>query len=69
MALEVASDFVEEGAHFYERLGICRASNHAAVVVAQHHDGGARKIRAKHSLATGVEAVAVNKRVNRLSHV
>lgn len=35
MALEVASDLVEEGAHFHERLGIGRAGNHAAVIVSE----------------------------------
>lgn len=60
MALELASDLVEESAHFHERLGIGRAGNHAAVVVAEHHDGRAQQVRTKHALATGVEGVTTN---------
>nr|WP_256720238.1 hypothetical protein [Pseudomonas alcaligenes] len=68
VALEVASDLVEQGAHFHERLGIGRTGNHAAVVVAEYYDGRAQQVRAKHALATGVEAVAVDQCVYRLSH-
>ncbi|MCY1308801.1 hypothetical protein D9M70_588380 [compost metagenome] len=68
MVLEVAYDLVEEGAHFHERLSIGRASNHTAVVVAQHHDRGAQQVWAEHSLAACIKAVAVHQCINRLSH-
>lgn len=68
VALELASDLVEESAHFHERLGIGRAGNHAAIVVAQHDDGRAQQVRTKDTLAAGVEAVAVDQCVHRISH-
>lgn len=38
------------------------------IVVGEHHDGRAQQVRAKHPLATGIEAVAVDQRDGELRH-
>lgn len=38
------------------------------IVVAEHHDGRAQQVRTKDTLAAGVEAVAVDQCVHRISH-
>lgn len=38
------------------------------IVIAEYHDGRALQIGAKDPLAAGIEAVAIDQRVDRLSH-
>ncbi len=38
------------------------------IVIAEYHDGRALQIGAKDALAAGIEAVAINQCVDRLSH-
>lgn len=38
------------------------------IVVAEHHDGRAQQVGAKDALAAGIEAIAIDQRVDWLSH-
>ncbi|MNG03982.1 hypothetical protein D3C84_870860 [compost metagenome] len=66
MLLQLVLDLEIRLAHLHEGLGIVAAGDHAAVIVAQHNDGHAGQVRAEHSFATGVEAVAIDQGKNRL---
>lgn len=46
-------------AHFDERLRVVRPSDHATVVVAQHHDGCLGQIRSEHTLTARIERVVL----------
>src|SRR5690606_24090247 len=54
--------------HFYVRLGVSAASDHTAVIVAQHYDGHPAEVRPENPLAAGVKAVAVDQRNGPVSH-
>jgi len=41
-------------------LGVGAASDHAAIVVAQHHNRRSCEIRAKYPFTAGIEAVTTN---------
>ncbi|MNC55146.1 hypothetical protein D3C75_1046600 [compost metagenome] len=66
MLLEFVLDLEVRLTHFYERFAVRTASDHAAVVVGQDHDGGLGQVRAKDAFTARVEAVAVDQREDRL---
>lgn len=60
MLLELVPDLKIRLAHFDEGLGISAPSYHAPIVVAQHDDWRTSQVGPKHSLAGGVERIAVD---------
>jgi hypothetical protein len=54
------AQFEERLAHFHIGLGVLAAGDNATVVVQKNDDGYLGQVWMEHTLATGVEAVAVD---------
>ncbi|MNC74510.1 hypothetical protein D3C75_1258800 [compost metagenome] len=60
MAAQFVFDLEIRLAHLHERLCIVASSDYATIVVTENDDRNLGQVRAKHTLAARIKAVAVN---------